>query len=132
MKKLLFVCVENACRSQMAEGFAREIGQGLVEAFSAGSCASGRINPDAVKVMKEVGIDISGHQSKGFKELPFSSFDWVVTVGGGAKCPFIPVEDREDWQIRDPKDRGLEFYREVREDIHDEVERLIDWIRLSK
>ncbi len=116
----------------MAEGFARVLGEGVVEVFSAGSSASGKLNSDAVKVMREVEIDISGHVSKGFNELSSHEFDWVVTMGCGDKCPFIPAEDREDWQIRDPKGKSLDFFREVREDIRDEVERLIDWVRLSR
>jgi arsenate reductase len=132
MKKILFVCVENSCRSQMAEGFARASGQGLVEVFSAGSQASGKLNPDAVKVMAEVGIDISGHRSKGFHELPFGRFDWVVTMGCGDTCPFVPGEERQDWQIRDPKGKGLEFFRDVREDVRDKVEHIIESIRFSR
>ena len=132
MKKILFVCVENSCRSQMAEGFGRELGQGLIEAFSAGSNASGKVDPDAVKVMAEVGIDISSHRSKSFHELPFGRFDWVVTMGCGDTCPFIPGDDRQDWQIRDPKGKSIEFFRDVREDIRDKVEHLIEHIRFSR
>jgi glutathione/glutaredoxin type arsenate reductase len=132
MKKILFVCVENSCRSQMAEGFARVLGHGIVEVFSAGSNASGKVNADAIKVMAEVGIDISAHRSKGFNDLPFGRFDWVVTMGCGDICPFVPGEDRQDWQIRDPKGKGLEFFREVREDIRDKVEHIIEFIRSSK
>lgn len=132
MKRILFICVENSCRSQMAEGFARALGQDLVEVFSAGSKASGQLNPDAVKVMAEVGVDISGHRSKGFRDLPFERFDWVVTMGCGDQCPFVPGEERADWKIRDPKGRGLEFFREVREDIRDKVEHMIGHIRSSR
>jgi glutathione/glutaredoxin type arsenate reductase len=132
MKRILFVCVENSCRSQMAEGFARVLGAGLVESFSAGSNASGKINPLAVKVMAEVGFDISKHQSKGFHELPFIAFDWVVTMGCGDKCPFVPAKERQDWQIRDPKGKSIEFFRDVREDIRDKVEHLIEHIRFSR
>ena len=81
MIKILFVCVENACRSQMAEGFAREYGKGKVEAYSAGTRPSGQVNPNAIKAMREAGIDISRQTSKGFEALPPLEFAYVVTMG---------------------------------------------------
>ncbi|HOU36103.1 MAG TPA: arsenate reductase ArsC [Candidatus Omnitrophota bacterium] len=89
--KVLFVCVENACRSQMAEGFARALGSEIVEAYSAGSHPAFRINPDAIKVMQEAGIDISGQRCKGFKDLTVRDFDYVVTMGCDDICPFVPA-----------------------------------------
>ena len=132
MKTVLFVCVENSCRSQMAEGFAHVLGEGLVEAYSAGSKPSGKVNPDAVKAMAEVGIDISGYGSKGFQGLPMKRFDWVITMGCRDACPFVPGEERQDWGIRDPKGKGMAFFREVREDIRDKVEHLVEHIRFSR
>lgn len=102
MIRMLFVCVENSCRSQMAEGFARFYGKGRIETFSAGSRPSGRVNETAIEVMKDVGIDISSQVSKGFDALPRKEFDVVVTMGCGDECPFVPAKRRIDWQIRDP------------------------------
>jgi len=121
MLRIVFVCVENSCRSQMAEGFARFYGKGKVEAFSAGSRPSGRVNETAVLVMKEVGIDISSKESKGFDSLLHKEFDMVVTMGCGDECPFVPAKKRIDWKIRDPKGRPIEFFREVREEIKEKV-----------
>jgi len=132
MKRVLFVCIENSCRSQIAEGFARELGQGVIEACSAGSRPSGKVNPDAVKVMAEVGIDIAGNQSKGFAELPVKQFDWVVTMGCGDACPLIPAEHRLDWKIDDPKGRDLEFFRKTRDTIGRHVKDLVQKISLSR
>jgi arsenate reductase (thioredoxin) len=125
MKKILFVCIENACRSQMAEGFAKKMGMGIVQAFSSGSKPSGKVNPDAIEAMKEVGIDISGHASKGFQDLPLKEFDYVVTMGCGDVCPFVPAKEHIDWQIEDPKGKGKEFFRSVRDSIREKVEGLI-------
>jgi arsenate reductase len=115
----------------MAEGFARSFGEGVVEAYSAGSKASGKVNPDAIKVMAEDGVDISLHRSKSFQALPMKRFDWVITMGCGDSCPFVPGQEVQDWSIRDPKGRDMAFFREVREDIRDKVEHLIEYIRLS-
>lgn len=90
MKRILFICVENACRSQIAEGFARALGKGKVEAYSAGSRPSGKVNTRAVALMKERGIDISSQTSKSFDDLPVKEFDYAVTMGCPDSCPFIP------------------------------------------
>lgn len=110
MIKILFVCVENACRSQMAEGFAREYGKGKVEAYSAGTHPAGQVNPNAVKAMQEQGIDISRQASKGFEALPRVEFDYVVTMGCGDECPIVPTQQRLDWKIPSPKGRSLEAF----------------------
>jgi len=125
MTKVLFVCIENSCRSQMAEGFARFYGKGKIETFSAGSRPSGKVNEKAIEVMKEAGIDISFQPSKGFDALPLKEFDVVVTMGCGDQCPFIPAKRRIDWQIRDPKGKPIWFFREVRDEIKDKVLELI-------
>ena len=125
MKKILFVCVENSCRSQMAEGFAREFGKGVVETYSAGSKPSGKVNPLAIEVMREAGIDISGNLSKGFKELPVKNFDYVITLGCQDICPFFPADKHLEWQIDDPKNKKVEFFRKVRDDISCKVSELI-------
>lgn len=126
MKRILFVCIENSCRSQMAEGFARFYGKGKIEAFSAGSRPSGKVNEIAVEVMKEIGIDISKQESKGFDALPYKEFDVLVTMGCGDECLFVPASSRVDWKIRDPKGQSIEFFREVRDEIKGKVLKLIE------
>jgi arsenate reductase len=125
MKKILFVCVENSCRSQIAEGFARNLGEGIVEAYSAGSRPSGKINPEAIKVMRESGIDISSQKSKGFDRLPVKEFDYVITLGCQDACPFVPAKQHVDWGVADPKGKDIEFFRKVRDNIADKVKELI-------
>ncbi len=124
-KKVLFVCVENSCRSQMAEGLARHFGKGVLEAYSAGSRPSGVVNPDAILVMKDLDCDISGQRSKGFEALPFTKFDYVVTMGCGDQCPSVPAEKHIEWNIEDPKGKGPEFFRKVRNDIAVKILRLV-------
>src|SRR5216683_2420753 len=98
-KRILFVCVENSNRSQMAEAFARMHGAGRVEPYSAGSRPSGRINPKAVDAMKELGYDLAQHQSKSLTDLPHIEFDVAVTMGCGDECPYLRAKQREDWNI---------------------------------
>jgi arsenate reductase (thioredoxin) len=129
MKKILFVCIENSCRSQMAEGFARQLGQGLLEVYSAGSKPSGSMNPYAVKVMEEAGIDISRQKSKGFNELPVKNFDLVVTLGCRDVCSFIPADKHVEWQIEDPKGKPIESFRMARDSIKNKVDNLIKELR---
>lgn len=123
--KVLFVCVENAGRSQMAEGFAKKLGRDHLEAWSAGSKPSGKLNPAAVEAMKAHGIDISGHRSKGLAELPEARWDYVVTMGCGDACPFVPAKARVDLEIPDPKGRQPEEVREICRKIEDEVALLV-------
>lgn len=125
MKKVLFVCVENSCRSQMAEGWARKLGAGKIQAFSAGSRPSGKVNPDAVTVMSEAGVDISGNASKGIEQFLSEGIDYAVSMGCGDNCPFVPAENRLSWNIEDPKNRGMDFFRKVRDQIRDNVAGLI-------
>jgi protein-tyrosine-phosphatase len=126
MKSVLFVCVENSCRSQMAEGFAREHGAGVVDATGAGSRPSGVVNPKAIAAMKEAGIDISGHQSKGFDALPARVWDAVVTMGCGDACPFIPARRRIDWDLPDPAQMPPAEFNKVRDEIRRRVIDLIE------
>jgi glutathione/glutaredoxin type arsenate reductase len=125
MKKVLFVCVKNSCRSQMAEGFAKVLGKGKIESYSAGSRPSGKVNPDAIKIMQEAGIDISGAQPKGFGDLGAKEFNYVVTLGCQDTCPFFPAEKHIDWQINDPEGEGEEFFRKTRDLIKEKVEQLM-------
>ena len=118
---MLFVCVENANRSQMAEAFARMHGGDAIEAFSAGSRPSGRVNPRAIAAMRERGYELSLHRSKSLDEIPAERFDYVVTMGCGDECPFIPARHREDWDLEDPKAVPPDEFNRVR----DEIERRV-------
>jgi protein-tyrosine-phosphatase len=118
---LLFVCIENANRSQMAEGFARALGGERIAAFSAGSRPSGRVNPRAIEFMKEKDIDLAVQHSKGLEDLPGVSWDYIVTMGCGDACPSLPAVHRLDWELPDPKHLPDEEFRAVR----DRIERLI-------
>ena len=124
-KRVLFVCVHNSCRSQMAEGFARHLGGDEVEAYSAGSAPSGEVDAGAIATMAEVGIDISGHSSKSLDAIPQVEYDFVVTMGCGDACPFVRAKRREDWGIADPKGRSVEAYRRARDEIRLRVEELL-------
>jgi arsenate reductase len=124
-RRILFVCVENSNRSQMAEAFARMHGGGRVEALSAGSRPSGRINPRAVEFMREVGYDLTRHHSKGLAEVP-AEVDVVVGMGCGDEgCPLVRAGRREEWAIPDPKDLPPEQYRIVRDLIASKVKELL-------
>ena len=125
MKRVLFVCVENSNRSQMAEAFARMEGSERVEAASAGSRPSGVINPKAVRFMAELGYDLSTHRSKSLDEVS-GGFDAVVTMGCGDSCPWVPARIREDWALPDPKAMDDDGYRAVRDEIARRVARLMD------
>lgn len=124
MKRVLFVCVENANRSQMAEAFARIHGAGAIEALSAGSAPSGRIHPKAVRFMAELGYDLGAHASKSLDDVD-GEFDAVVTMGCGDGCPWVPAKRREDWQLPDPKHLDDDGYRAVRDEISARVRRLL-------
>jgi arsenate reductase (thioredoxin) len=124
-KRVVFVCVENSNRSQMAQAFARIHGGDRVEAFSAGSRPSGQINPKAVEAMREVGYDLTTHSSKGLDEFNGKAFDAAVTMGCGDECPLVVAKRRVDWQIPDPKHMPPEQFREVRDTIERKVKELL-------
>jgi arsenate reductase (thioredoxin) len=121
--RALFVCVENAGRSQIAEAFARQLG---IEAYSAGSKPSGQINPIAIEAMREVGYDLTKHRSKSLDEVPHDEYDYVVTMGCGDACPFIPAKHRVDWNIPDPKGKGIDDVRAIRDQIGSQVRELLN------
>lgn len=123
---MLFVCVENANRSQMAEAFARLHGGAEVDAHSAGSKPSGRINPKAIRFMGELGVDLASHRSKSLDEIAGLDFDAVVTMGCGDSCPWVPARLREDWALPDPRDMDDEGYRAVRDEIARRVRDLLE------
>lgn len=124
-KRLLFVCVENSNRSQMAEAFARIHGGRGVQAYSAGSRPSGRVNPKALEAMREIGYDLGLHSSKSLDEIPDVEYDFVATMGCGDQCPFVRARRREDWNIPDPKDMSVGEFRQIRDLIESMVKELI-------
>lgn len=125
-KKLLFVCVENANRSQMSQAFARMLGGDKVEAYSAGSRPSGVVNPKAIAAMKELGYDLTSHDSKSLQEVEqFAPFDVVVTMGCGDACPWMPAKEFIDWQIPDPKHMEPAEFNTVRDYIRDQMKALL-------
>lgn len=123
-KIVLFVCGENACRSQMAEAFYNSLARDS-SAESAGTFPSGRVNPLAVEVMREAGLDISGNSSKQLDLSRLDEFNRIISFGCIAKAAF-PAKDRlEEWIIEDPAGRDIDFFRTVRDEIRQRVERLI-------
>jgi arsenate reductase len=128
-KKLLFVCVENSNRSQMSQAFAKMLEGENVEAYSAGSKPSGFVNPKAIAAMKELGYDLSKHDSKSLKDVEqYAPFDAVVTMGCGDACPWIPAKKFIDWEIPDPKNMEPAKFNEVRNLIRDKVKELLSSI----
>jgi arsenate reductase len=125
MKRVLFVCVENSNRSQMAEAFARLHGAGEVEAHSAGSRPSGRVSPRAIAAMAERGIDLSAHASKGLAEVEHLTFDAAITMGCGDACPHVRARVRDDWALPDPRDLDANGVRAVRDEIERRVKELL-------
>jgi arsenate reductase len=128
MKRVLFVCVENSNRSQMAEAFARIHGGDEVAAYSAGSRPSGQVNPKALRFMAERGYDLGTHRSKSLDEIAGLEFDAVVTMGCGDSCPWVPAKRREDWALTDPKHLDDDAYRGVRDEIEARVRALLEAI----
>jgi protein-tyrosine-phosphatase len=124
-RRILFVCVENSNRSQMAEAFARIHGGPRIEAYSAGSRPSGRVNPRAIQFMAERGYDLARHLSKGLTDIPDGEYDVAVTMGCGDECPLVRARRREDWAIPDPKELPPEQFREVRDRIEEKVKELL-------
>jgi len=126
--KIVFVCVENARRSQMAQGFAEVFGQGKVEVYSAGSQPSSSIDPTVIEVMKEKGIDLSGKRPKGLNDLPPIEMDYLVTMGCEETCPAVLAKKIIEWEIPDPKGKPIKTFREVRDMIEEKVKDLLKQI----
>jgi protein-tyrosine-phosphatase len=122
---VLFVCVHNAGRSQMAAGFMNSLGAGRIEVLSAGSAPKDSINPIAVEAMQEVGIDISNNVPKVLTPEAVQESDAVITMGCGDACPFYPGKRYEDWVLDDPAGQGIESVRVIRDDIKKRVEQLL-------
>ncbi|MCB0738344.1 MAG: arsenate reductase ArsC [Bacteroidetes bacterium] len=128
MKKLLFVCVENSNRSQMAQAFAKIHGAGKVEAFSAGSKPSGKVNPRAINAMKKIGYDLASHDSKSLDEIPDGPYEYVVGMGCGDACPWVKTNNRIDWEIPDPREMDEHEFAGVRDIIEEKVKALLNQI----
>jgi len=133
LKKVIFVCIHNSGRSQMAEAFAKKLGKGVIEAESAGTSPGGELNPQAVAAMEEIGYDMSGHYPKMMTNEMVDTADRVVTMGCGVNldeaaeggvCPAVFVPS-EDWGLEDPKGKPIEKVREIRDDIKARIEKLI-------
>jgi arsenate reductase (thioredoxin) len=130
--RVLFVCTENANRSQMAEAFARMHGAGLLDPVSAGSKPSGGVNPRAVAAMRERGYDLTRHATKGLDEIGPGSWDYVITMGCGDACPWVPAVHREDWDLPDPRDFPAAEFNAVRDEIERRVRALIARIEAER
>jgi arsenate reductase len=129
MIRVLFVCVENSNRSQMAEAFARMHGGDLVEPFSAGSRPGERVNPRALAAMLEKGYDLSTHRPRSLGEVPVGPYGYVITMGCGDACPWIEANIHEDWDLPDPRAMAPAEFNTVRDDIENRVLALLDRIR---
>lgn len=126
LPQVLFVCVENSCRSQMAEGFARARGGGRFVPYSAGSRPSAQVNPRAIAFMRERGVDLTQHAPKNLDDLPPGvRWDVIVTMGCGDACPHLPAKTRLDWDLPDPKSMSDDDFRRVR----DRIESLVGELR---
>ncbi|MGF1583579.1 MAG: arsenate reductase ArsC [Gemmataceae bacterium] len=123
--RILFVCVENANRSQMAEAFVRIHGNKDIEVYSAGSKPSGKVNPKAIEAMEELGYDLTTHQSLGLDDLPDVVFDYAVTMGCGDECPLVKAKTRLGWEIPDPRELPPEKFRTIRDLIETKVKALL-------
>ena len=126
--KVAFVCIHNSCRSQMAEGWMKNIGQEIVDCYSAGTEDYPEVKPNAIKVMKEVGIDISHFKPKRLKDIP-NKFEILITMGCGVDCPLVNCDYRKDWNIEDPSEGTIDDFRKARDSIKIKVEELLTKIK---
>mgnify|MGYP003417479405 FL=1 len=122
---VLFVCVHNAGRSQMAAGYLRHLSDGKIDVYSAGSTPADQINKIAVEAMLEEGIDIASEQPKILTTEAVQASDVVITMGCGDACPFFPGKRYEDWKLDDPAGQGIDAVRQIRDDIKQRIEQLI-------
>ncbi|MGW4796165.1 arsenate reductase ArsC [Nonomuraea sp. NPDC004297] len=122
---VLFVCVHNAGRSQMAAGWLTHLAAGRVEVRSAGSAPADQVNPVAIEAMREVGIDITAEQPKVLTVDAVEASDVVITMGCGDACPIFPGKRYEDWKLDDPAGQGIDAVRQIRDDIRRRIEKLL-------
>jgi len=127
-KTVAFVCVHNSCRSQMAEGWAKELGKDMIEAYSAGTEKYPEVKPLAVEVMEDAGVDMSGHYPKLLTDIP-QELDILITMGCNVVCPFVPANHTEDWGLDDPSGGPKEDFEETRNQIKLKVIDLIERLR---
>jgi arsenate reductase (thioredoxin) len=118
---VMFLCVHNAGRSQMAAGWLRHLADGRVQVLSGGSEPADQVNPAAIEAMREVGIDIAGHQPQRWSEETLGASDVVITMGCGDTCPVLPGKRYLDWPLPDPAGQGVEAVRPIRDQIQDRV-----------
>ncbi|MCB0503065.1 MAG: arsenate reductase ArsC [Bacteroidetes bacterium] len=130
MIKLLFVCIENSNRSQMAEAFAKIHGKAGIQSFSAGSRPSGIVNPKAIAAMQAVGYDMSSHSSKSVDQFLQEHFDYVIGMGCGDECPMIPANHRLEWAITDPKNLEADQFYLIRDEIEAKVKALLQSLKV--
>ena len=129
MKKVLFVCIENARRSQMAEALFNKLAKGHAVAVSAGDRPASKVDPKAIEVMKEIGIDITNRRPKSLTLKMMEEADVVVTMGCGADvCPVIPKRV-DEWQMEDPAGKSMQTFRNVRNEIRGRVEKLVETLK---
>uniref|UniRef100_A0A7C3N4K0 Arsenate reductase ArsC n=1 Tax=candidate division WOR-3 bacterium TaxID=2052148 RepID=A0A7C3N4K0_UNCW3 len=124
--KILFACVENSFRSQLAEGIAKRYFSDYMEAYSAGSKPAQNVNQKAKEVLEEIGFDTTLLKPKGFFDLPDIEFDYLVTMGCKEVCPIFPSKKSLNWELEDIKDQPIEKIRELRDTIKNKIERIID------
>jgi arsenate reductase len=125
MKRVLFVCRQNAGRSQMASAFAERHGDGLIVVYSAGSEPANAVHPVVVDVMREKGFDFSGRKPVSIEGLPVDIFDLVITMGCGDACPNVPADKRIDWKLKDPDGETYPVVRQIRDEIEKRIMDLV-------
>lgn len=130
MRKVLFVCIENACRSQMAEAFFNYYAKNAI-AYSAGSAPAKIIDPRTVEVMREKGIDLANKEPANFDSLPIENFDFMITMGCKDVCPITPKEKTIKWDIEDPKGHSLQKYRDIRDLIETKIKKLMKELEID-
>ena len=126
--KTAFVCTGNSCRSQMAEAWAKNLGADILESYSAGTHPTKEVNPMAIEVMKEVGIDMKDHYPKLLDQIPYE-IDILITMGCGVECPYLPNDYRADWGLDDPAGKPIEEFRVIRDTIKVKVMELIALVK---
>ena len=133
MKTVLFACVHNAGRSQMAAAWFNELADPLkARAISAGTDPGPRVHPEVITAMREVGVDLMGASTARLTRELAEQAQWLVTMGCGDECPYVPGAKRDDWPLEDPKSKPIERVREIRDEIRDRVQALIEhegWLR---
>lgn len=127
-KKVAFICIHNSCRSQMAEGWAKKLGEDVLEVYSAGTEEYPEVKPGALQVMEESEVDMSKHYPKLLTDIP-EEIDILITMGCGVVCPYVPCQHQEDWGLEDPSGGPIEGFRNTRDIIKEKVEDLIERVK---